>query len=286
MVPTSATSINVSWGSPSDHDCYTIDSYIITCQNPATSREVTSVINVPPTVVTNLTPNTSYECSVAAIVHNKKGNLVRFDTPPARNISHTLPLPPNRPSRPESTNYSHDSITLELPTIRRDSSVSIAQIIVVRLANGEIPQGSPELLYPTSDNFATYEEVRRSPSGGVYIAAELNANELPSTFVIGHDEVNKKRSNHIINGPLLPSSYYTCFLRLYSSWIGGQTYSVHNSSVFMFPVVQTKSDEPSSSPFNTAAVIVPLFMLLLILVIIVIVLAVTFFVRLAWFLTF
>ena len=262
MVPASATSISISWGAPSGHDCYKIVGYNITCRNPTTSRKMMS--NTATTLpVTNLSPNTSYQCSVEAKIRNKEGIPVAFDASPADIDSYTLPLPPNRPSRPEVSSSTHNSITLDLfPVV---PSVSLVQIIVVRLPNDDNPRGSPETLYPNNDRFSTYDKVHSSSDDyRPYIAAQLNANELGATFVIGEDTDNRKRSNHIRNGHLAPSSYYTCFLRVYSSWVGGQTFTIHNSSVFMFPVIRTAPGESSPSSFNGAAVAVPILFLILI----------------------
>ena len=288
MNPISNTSINISWGPPTSHDCYTVDSYSITCRNPAANNnEGGMTFDSTSLLVTGLTPNTAYQCSVKANIHNKKGDDVAFTASPARGTSYTLPNRPKRPSRPEVVDgrTSHNSFTVDLSMIKIDPSVSVIQIIVVRLLNRDDPQGSPETLYPTSDNFYTYDQVHNSSRGEqyrAYIAAQLNANELPETFVIGNRRA--KRSNHIENGALAPSSFYTCFLRLYSSWIGGQTFRVHESSVFMFPVVET-ADDPSTaanSSFPAPAVIVPLFLLFVIVASILVVLAAIFFIRLVF----
>ena len=282
MLPSSATSISISWGAPSSHDCYKIVGYNITCRNPTTSRKMMSN-TATMLAVTNLSPNTSYQCSVEAKLHNKEGIPVPFDSSPAGIDSYTLPLPPNRPSRPEVSTSTHNSITLDLSTIKKDPSVSLVQIIVVRLLNDDNPKGSPETLYPNNDSFSTYDKVHSSSDDyRPYIAAQLNANELGATFVIGEDTDNRKRSNHIRNGPLAPSSYYTCFLRLYSSWVGGRTFTIHNSSVFMFPVVRTAPGESSPSSFNGAAVAVPILFLILIAVTIVVVFFTILFFRLVF----
>ena len=275
LIPTSSNSLTISWSSPADtHDCYTVSNYSVICRarDDNIVYNTTVAVSILNSTISDLTPDSRYNCFVAVWMHNKKEQPVRIPgLLPANATNFTLPQPPTRPSRPErvESGITSTTITLDLSSLNAPSS-GLVQILVLRLRSARLPEGSPDQLYSSEYQFSTYDEVHSSSTSEYrpYVAAELDASDLPGTFVIGEEnEHMNKRSSHIKNGPLAASNFYTCFVRVYPMSQAGWRYSVFSSSVFMFPAVRLPDPEnPGKVSGVAVGVTVPLVIVLLFLV--------------------
>ena len=91
---------------------------------------------------------------------------------------------------------------------------------MLRLANADsLPNGLPDILYPSSSNLPPCDEVNSPLSTDTtfqpYIAAEFSAGQFKREFVVGGGEGVVEEGQQICNVELLPGVTYTAFLRAY-----------------------------------------------------------------------
>ena len=312
VTPLSSTQIQVSWSEPTvTNDCYNLTEYNVRCWDTHTNE-----IHANTTVqsrglqefhinVTELTPDSQYNCSVGVIFVDFLGHTATEDISTDYDTGHTYPRPPTTSTSSLIGISSGDeggdedeqdgTINLNLTTFKKsiDSEmISHIQIMILRLGNSPtLPSETPDELYSSTYSFSTYEEVHSDEndvkiSYKPYIAAEYEVGNIPNVFIMGADELEERKrqsDTNYVNGPLVISDYYSAFVRSFSKSQFGKQYSIFLSSSFLSPrqpavtitePTKTTSANSDDSSSVVAAVVVVFLILFIVCGVIVVVIVV------------
>ena len=301
VTPLSSTQIQISWSEPIvTNDCYNLKEYSVKCWDTRTND-----IHANTTVqsrglqefhinVTELTPDSQYNCSVDVIFVDLMGNTATVDISTDYDTGHTYPRPPTTSSLLDISNSDEDeqdgTINLNLTSFKESidsETISHIQIMILRLGNSPtLPSESPDELYNSANSFSTYEEVHSDEndvkiSYKPYIAAEYEVGSIPNVFILGADDLEeRKRQSDMdyVNGPLVISDYYSAFVRSFSKSQFGKQYSIFLSSSFLSPrqpaVTITEPTKTTSANSGGSSSVVAGVVVILILFVICVVVAV------------
>ena len=289
-----SSAIQVQWAEPRlKTSCYTISSYLVNCYRTSEEEGRSLVTSTTPprstiynVTVTDLQPDSRYNCTVEIVYTDLFGGAVNIGTTPAFDIRYTDPRAPNlvqfellRDEMPSDVQKASLNLTA-FRDLLDPTDVSYVHIIVQRLGKSPtLPTESPDKQYTSIDDFSTYELVHSENdqiSYRPYIAAEISVEYIPRTFVIGSDDIpQNRRRQEYTNGPLVPEDYYTVFIRVYaySQWM--KQYGVFVSSNFTTPFKSegseggTPSDGTSESAGSGSGAIASTVVVVLLLFIIV-----------------
>ena len=277
-----SSSIQVLWAEPEHKtDCYEVSNYRIECSDE--TENVVSDVRLPERMsrnhtldITDLEPDTQYTCVVSVTYNDLFGGVASINATPRSDNIYTSPsIPDIALEIMIETGDGEGEMTLELSNLRSSAdSISYIHVIVLRLTSLTLPDESPDDMYPSINDFTTYDAVHSQGSRvsyRPYIAAEIPSNNIPDTFTVGSGRGGaRRRSNEYFNGPLVPDNYYTIFVRVYARASSGRQYESFLSSSFATPFQPTGSeDEVTSTSGSGSGGIVAAVVVLVILIVVI-----------------
>ncbi len=250
-------SILIIWLPPKqDTDCYIIESYTVTCENTQkTDQNDTQTVKPHEksreyhVVLTDLEPDSRYNCSVTISYEDLFNETVDLNIPPAFDIKDTYPSLPSINQTLDLVvvgNVHPGTANVDLTGFWNTftgEDVGYVLVIVLRLGDSStlnVPTQSIDKQYPNIEDFSTYEEVhseRRTLGYEPYIAAKIYSMDLPEIFSLGSESVvdEEHDTDMYTNGPLDIGDYYAVFIRVYTHSQFGEQDIVFVSSNFSVP---------------------------------------------------
>ena len=233
-------------------------------------------------ILTNLEPDSRYNCSVTILYKDLFNETVDLNAPPCFAINYTHPHLPSIKQTLDLVvidNIRPGTASIDLTTLwdtftKDDTSYIL--IIVLRLGNSptlHVPTESINKQYPNIEDFSTYEEVH-SESGRLsyepYIAAKIYLSDIPGIFNVGSDSIVNKKRDTYTNGPLDVNDYYAVFIRVYANSQFGTQDNVFVSSNFSAPFQSigesSATEMAQSNPGIIAGTIIVVVIVLVIII--------------------